>query len=502
MWADFATHFAAGLVMLFQPDCLLACLVGMVVGIIFGVLPGIGASSGLAILFPFTFGMSTQASILLLLSAYTGCEYGGSITSITINIPGNAAAAVTCLDGYPLAKKGFARKALMISLWSGFVAGILSTIAFIVLATPLAWFALRFGPPEMFAVSLFGLSIISSLTGKSTLKGLIAVSIGLFIGVVGTDPFSGFGRFAFERPYLMDGIPLAVGFVGIFAIPEVIRMLEEAGFGETGKAESVQGKGLSFAEFKRLFPSMLRGSIIGTFVGIIPGLGTAIASFIAYNEEKRWSKRPADFGTGVEEGVASPEASNNAVVCACLIPSLALGIPGSASAAMFVGLLILKGIVPGPLMFEKSGPLIMLIFAGLILINFYMLAVSYLGLRISTAIAEVPAKLLGPFVFILCLTGVYAYGGSFYHVLCAFLIGVFCWLLEKIEIPVIPIALGMVMQNLIEENLIGSLMIHQGDFSVFFTRPISAVVITIAVFVLILGFWRERTHAGRGEARV
>jgi putative tricarboxylic transport membrane protein len=246
---------------------------------------------------------------------------------------------------------------------------------------------------------------------------------------------------------------------------------------------------------------MLRGSIIGTFVGIIPGLGTAIASFIAYNEEKRWSKRPADFGTGVEEGIASPEASNNAVVGACLIPSLALGIPGSASAAMVVGLLILKGIVPGPLMFEKSGPLIMLIFSGLILINFYMLAVSYLGLRVSTAIAEVPPKLLGPFVFILCLTGVYAYGSSFYHIIWAFLIGVFCWFLEKIEIPVIPIALGMVMQNLIEENLIGSLMIHQGDFSIFFTRPISAVVIIIAVFLLIFGFWRERTHAGGGEAR-
>jgi len=492
MIAQFIDSIGPALYMLLQWDSLVFALLGMVIGIVAGAVPGIGASMALALMFPFTYDMSVHAGVLFLLSIYTGAEYGGSISAILINTPGTGAAVVTCLEGYPMAKQGMARKALMISLVSGVYAGIFSTIVFILFAPALAWIGLKFGPPEMFAVAIFGISIITSMAGKSFIRGFLAACIGFLLATPGISPFSGYGRFIFNQPFMQDGIPLVPAFIGFFAIAESLRMLETTDLEvfERMKKSSVADK-LTLRELNRLTPAILRGSVIGTAIGIIPGAGAAISSFISYNEEKRWSKTPEKFGTGVPEALASPEAANNAVVGGALIPALALGIPGSAAIAMVLGLLTIKGVIPGPLLFQESGPLVVLVFLGLIIINLYMLLTGVVGMQLYARVADIPTKVLGPSIMLLGLTGAYAYGGSYYHMWMAFVLGVFGWFLEKIEIPVIPLILAFILEPLVEENFIKTLLIHQGDYLVFFTRPLSAAVLGLALVLTVFGLWSE-----------
>jgi putative tricarboxylic transport membrane protein len=492
MFAQLIDNLGPALHMLMQWDSLVYSLIGMVIGIIAGAIPGVGASMTLALMFPFTYNMSVAAGVLFLLSIYSGAEYGGSISAILIRTPGTSAAVMTCIEGYPMAKQGLAHKALMISLVSGTYAGIFSAIVFILFAPTLAWIGLKFGPPEMFAVAIFGISIITSMTGKSFIRGFLAACIGFLLATPGIDPFSGYGRFTFNQPFMDDGIALVPAFVGFFAVAEALRMFEATGLEifERFKKSGAVDK-LTLKELNRLTPAILRGSIIGTAIGILPGAGAAISSFIAYNEEKRWSKAPEKFGTGVPEGIASPEAANNAVVAGALVPAMALGIPGSAGIAMVLGLLIIKGIVPGPLLFQESGPLVVLVFLGLIVINIYMLLTGVIGMKLYGRVADIPTKALGPSIMLLSLTGAYAYGGNYSDMWIAFVIGVFGWFLEKIEIPVIPLVLAFILEPLVEVNFIKTLLIHQGNYLVFFTRPISAVVLVLALALTVFGLWSE-----------
>jgi putative tricarboxylic transport membrane protein len=466
---------------------------GVVFGIFLGILPGIGATAALAILFPLTYKMSIGDGIIFLLAVYSAAEYGGSIPAILIRTPGTGSAAATVLDGYPLCKKGYPRKTLMISLTGGVFGGVFSTIIFILFAPFLAWAGLRFGPFEMFAVGVFGLSIICGLVGKSVIKGYLSAAIGLLMATVGEAHFSGY-RFTFGQEFLLDGFPLLVVFIGFFAVPQAISMLVDESSGEGEKFEIKGGRGdvLSFKEARGLLKTNLRGAAIGTLIGIIPGTGAAIASFIAYNEEKRWSKRPKEFGTGVEEGVAAPETANNAVVAGAMVPTLTLGIPGSSAAALIMGLLIMKGIHPGPLFFSEQKSMVILIFTALLVMNLLLLLIGYGGLNIFSHVAKVPERVLGPLVMVLVLTGTYAYELEPYHPAMALGLGVFGYLMEKFGITTVPLVIAFIMGPIMEYNLFQALMISQGDISILYRSPLASFILFLALLSAAYGIFREK----------
>jgi putative tricarboxylic transport membrane protein len=327
-------NLAAGFILVAQWQNALAIVVGSIVGYLVGALPGLSAGMGIALLLPFTFYMPPLTSLVLLTSLYSAAEYGGSITAVLINVPGEAGATPTTFDGYPLTQKGQPGKALGISIVASAYAGLASTIALILVSIPLAQIALRFGPPEYFALGIFGLTTVAGLAGKSWVKGFIAVLFGLLITTIGVDAVSGTSRYIFTKS-LYEGIPLIPVLVGLFAISEVFETMEE--MGERLVYRKFSGTLPTLQEYLGTHTAMLRGTIIGFIIGIVPGAGKAVASFIAYNEERRASKHPELFGTGVLEGVAAPEAANNAVVGGALVPLLSLGIPGSAAAAVLIG---------------------------------------------------------------------------------------------------------------------------------------------------------------------
>jgi len=499
MDSEILNNFGLAVQSLSSMSTLMTMLLGVFSGLIAGALPGIGGAASLAILFPITYNMSLSLSILFLLAVYTAAEYGGSISAILIRTPGTGAAAATVLDGYPLSQKGFTRKALTISLIAGVSGGFISTFIFMCSAPTLAWIGLQFGPSEMFALGVFGLSIVCGLVGKSVVKGFMAAAIGALLSTVGPSHFSGY-RYTFDQSFLMDGIPMVVAFIGFFAVSEALKMLidKTQEDRQVEQKDSIKIDFLKFKELKRLYKSIVRGGLIGTFIGIIPGAGAGIASFIAYNEEKRWSKTPEAFGTGIEEGVAAPEASNNAVVGGCLVPTLALGIPGSAAAALIMGLLIMKGITPGPLLFRENIDLVYLIFVGLLVINLLLLGVGYLGLNVFSLVAKVPQRILGPIIIVIVLTGIYSYQTNPYHPAMAFVLGVVGYILEKVKVPIVPLVLAYIMGPIMEYNFIHALMISRGDLSVIVKSPICVVILALALFSAVFGYIREQ----RGLKRV
>ena len=481
-----------------DPTNLLLITLGLIAGIFMGILPGFGGSQALALMFPFTFLMTAEGAVLFMVSVYSAAEYGGSIPAILIRTPGTSAAAITVLDGYPMAKAGKARRALMISLVGGAFGGIVSSVMFIIFATALAWVGLQFGPAEMFAIGVFGLAIIGSFIGTDPTKGFIAACLGLLLSTVGTSGFGGV-RFDFNQSYLADGIPLIVMIMAMLAAPEVFRMLGELYRGPAAAkaremAELDRESRFTMADFAALMPTFLRGSVIGTLVGALPGPGATLASLLAYNEEKRWSKRGELFGTGVEEGIAAPETANNAVVAGALVPALALGVPGSGAIAVLIGVLISKGIVPGPTLFSEGGPLVMSIFFGLIICNLLMVAIGLFGMRLLAPIARVPAGLLGPFVFVLLVIGAYAYDNNIMHAAMIVVLGGFAYLLERFGYSTVPVILGFIMGPIIEQNLNRALIIHTGDLAAVFLRPITLTILTLAVLTAILAYRRGRAY--------
>ncbi|MBT3764761.1 MAG: tripartite tricarboxylate transporter permease, partial [Rhodospirillales bacterium] len=354
---DLLNHAGPAFAFIIQLPTLGILLLGIILGILLGALPGFGSSQSMALLFPMTFAMSPEHAILFFIAVYSAAEYGGSVPAILIRTPGTPAQAVTVLDGYAMTRKGLAGKALKISLISGVLGGLISTMIFIVGATSLAEIGLQFGPGEMFALGIFGLSIIGTFFGKSPAKGFLAAGIGLMMGTIGSSGFGGL-RFTFDQGYLMDGLPLIVVVIGLLAAPEGFRLLVdhrktiEPTIATVDAEELKEKNKITSLDIRRLIPTWIRCSLIGTAIGIIPGAGASVGSLVAYNEEKRWSKRGDQFGTGVEEGLAAPEISNNSVVAGTLVPSLTLGIPGSGAAAILLGVLITKGVVPGPMLFE------------------------------------------------------------------------------------------------------------------------------------------------------
>jgi putative tricarboxylic transport membrane protein len=462
---------------------------GVTVGIILGAMPGFGSSQALALLFPLTFAMSIDQAVLFFLAVYSAVEYGSSIPAILIRTPGSGASAITVLDGYTMARKGLARKALRISLYSGVIGGIVSTLIFLVAGTSLGHLALKFGPGELFAVGVFGLSIVASFFGRDAARGFLAAGIGLLLGSVGSSAFGGL-RFTFDQPYLTDGIPLVVIIIAFLAGPEAIRLLvEHRRTIEDSDINDASGRGadnrITPQEAKALIPCLIRSSLIGTAVGVVPGAGASVAAMLAYSEERRWSEHPEKFGTGINEGIAAPECSNNAVVAGTLVPSLSLGIPGSGGAAILLGVLISKGVVPGPLLFRDHGTFVMTVFVGLLAVNVMMLIVGLIGNRPFGLVAKVPLRVLGPFVLLLIVVGTYAYANYTSHVVMVLVLSVIAYHFEKIGIPVVPIVLAYIMGPIIEQNLNRALTISAGDVWVVLTRPITATILILALATAI-----------------
>ncbi len=474
---------------------LLTILAGVILGILLGALPGFGSSQSLALLFPLTFAMTADQAILFFLAIYSAAEYGGSIPAILIRTPGTPAQAVTVLDGYAMTKKGLAKRALRISLYSGVIGGLTSTIIFILSGTSLAYFGLLFGPGEMFALGLFGLSIIGSFFGKDAAKGFLATGIGLILATVGSSGFGGI-RFSYDQPYLMEGFPLIVIIIALLAGPEAFRLLvdhrrtiENLELDPGAKEESRERNRVTLADAKRLIPTWARCSVIGTVIGAIPGAGASIGSLIGYSEEKRWSKRSNQFGTGIEEGLAAPETANNAVVAGTLVPTLALAIPGSGAAAILLGVLISKGVVPGPLMFQEQPTFIATVFVGLLFVNVMLLFVGFYGTQTFSLIARVPRRLMGPFVLLLIFLGAFAFDAFIPHVIMVIIMGALAYVFQKVEIPVVPIVLAFVMGPIIESNLSLALTIHEGDLTNVLLRPITITILIIAFITAVYGLF-------------
>ncbi|MCI5957762.1 MAG: tripartite tricarboxylate transporter permease [Clostridiales bacterium] len=475
-----------GILLALDLPVLVAILIGSIAGTIVGALPGLSSTLGVALLIPFTFGLDAPVAFGLLGGMYCSSIYGGSITAILINTPGTGAAAATTLDGYPMTVKGEGGKALATAIWSSFFGGIFSTCALLLIAPPLSQVALRFGPPETFMVSLFGLTIIASVSSGSMLKGILSGLIGLLIGTVGMDLQIGFGRFTFGRFELYNGVELVLALVGFFSIPEALNMVRDKKKENEYHKLEVGQISLSRKEAKLLLPTWLRSSVIGTLIGIIPGVGTPVACFAAYNEGKRWSKNKDRFGTGVIEGVAAPEAANNAVEGGSMVPLLCLGIPGSAQTAIYLGALMIQGINPGPSMFQGStAATTYSIIFGLMLANIVMLIIGLVGIKAFLRVLSIKKAIMVPLIITFAIIGSYALNYRVFDVGVMLLLGVVGYLMRKSGLPIAPAVIAIILGPIGEDAFLQSATIFRGNLWLFFTRPICLffIVVTVASIV-------------------
>ena len=470
---------------IFHPLTLVLMNLGVFLGIIFGAIPGLSGNLGIILLVPFTVNMQLSDAIIFLTAIFCGGEFGGSISAILINTPGTNSATCTMLEGYPLAKRGHARKALMTALSASFIGGIISSLALLVFAPAIASFTLKFGPPEYFAMSFFGLSIIASLCGNSLSRGLIGGCIGILLSLVGMDSITGSTRFTFGVVELLRGLTLIAILTGLFAIPNILEKIHVKDAGKEG-AQIIQmdkKDKLTLAELLSMKWLILKSSVLGCIIGAVPGAGAGIASFISYNEAKRTSRTPEKFGTGMLEGIAAPEAANNGVTSASLIPLLTLGIPGSPSAAAMIGAFSLKGLSLGPTLFRNQAGIMYTIMAGLVLVNVFMLLQGTFLSGLAARITKVPETVLAALLVVICAAGAYSVNGSALDVKVFVLFGGVAYVLGLMKIPAVPVVLGFVLGDMVDYNLRRGLTMCGGNLWVFITRPI-----TLAILVLMILF--------------
>lgn len=466
-------------------EILALTILGVMIGIAIGSLPGLTATMGVALILPITFKMESLTGILMLLGVYCGAMYGGSISAILLRTPGTPAAAATIFDGYPMARRGEAGRALGISAVASFGGGLISVIALILIAPQLAKVALRFSAPEFFGLAVFGLSIIASISGKSIIKGLLSGTFGLLLSTIGIDLITGTQRFTFGNMNLFNGLAFIPVMIGLFAMSQAFTSIENM-LSEKHIIQKVGSILPSKADMKQILPSILRGGIIGTIIGIIPGAGGEIGAFVSYNEAKRWSKYPEKFGTGIAEGLAAPEAGNNGVTGGAMIPLLTLGIPGDAVTAILLGALMVQGLQPGPLLFTEHAGLVYTIFVGFLLANVFMLVLGLFGAKYFAKVISIPSHILTPVIFVLCIVGSYAINNSFFDVMIMFGFGILGYLMEKAEFPVSPIVLALILGPMAERELRKALMMSNGSISILFTRPISLILILVALVTLFM----------------
>lgn len=464
--------------------------VGMAIGIVFGALPGLSATMGVCLFLPMTFTMEPVNAIIFLCSLYCGGIYGGSITAILINTPGSPAAVATSLDGYPLAAQGHASKALDTALVSSTVAGIISALVLIFFAPQLARAALKFGAAERFALALFGLSIIIILSSKNIFKGLISASIGLFMACVGVDPVDGFARFTFNFSNLVSGFDIIPVLVGLFAISEILDKVSNGDKAVNIKFK-IEKEHMSWADFKMCAKDIIKSGLIGTLIGAIPGTGATTSTLLSYSEAQRSSKTPEKFGKGCLNGVAAAEAGNNGVTSATLIPTLTLGIPGDTITAVLLGALTMQGLTPGPMLFKTQGTLMYTIMIGMIVINIFMFLQGKFFMRVFINILRVPALLLSSILVCMCVVGAYTVNNTTFDVLVMLAFGAIGYIFKRLNIPTVPLILGVVLGSMAESNLRRALTISNNDWTVLFTRPVSCVFIIISLLIIFSPFLRK-----------
>jgi putative tricarboxylic transport membrane protein len=480
-----------GFLYILQPLHFMFLFLGVAGGIIVGAIPGLTASVGIILLLPLVYHLDASTAIVMLCGMFCGAIYGGSISAILISIPGTPSAAATVLDGYPLAQKGEAGKAIGIATIASTTGGIISTFCLMFIAPQLARVALKFGPEEYFALMIFGLTIIASVSGKSLVKGLISGFFGLLIATVGLDPVTGYARFSFNIPNLMTGFPLLPVLIGLFAISEIFIQLELVDKKVVHYKEKIKNILPSFKELKSLFTVIIPASFLGTFIGVIPGTGGTIASFLAYGEVKRWSKNPDSFGKGNILGVAAPEAANNGTTGGAMVPLLALGIPGDVVTAVMLGALLLIGIRPGPLLFTEHPEIVNSIFAGMLLANVLILLLGILSAGLFPQVLKIPKSILFPVIFTLCFLGAFSLNNSVYDIFIALIFGIIGYIVRKNGFPLAPIVLGVILGPIAEDEFSRALIISHGDWTVLFQSPIAIFFYVISIFSLLSSLKRH-----------
>lgn len=461
----------------------LAVLAGVTLGTIAGVLPGFSAAVAIALLLPFTYALDVTTALCFLGGVFAGGLYGGSLTAITLRIPGAPGNIATIFDGYPLAKKGMAQEAVIVSAVGSALGGLLGVIAFMILTPVLANFALRFGPPELFWLAIFALSTLASMSSGNLCKGIISGLFGIMLGTVGLGPATGEARFVFGQPWLTSGIPVVIALIGFFSVGEALALFSPI---EIGRAIELKNKkGILLPMLKFVFGRpfiILSSALIGIFVGLLPGTGGSVAGILAYNETKRWSKKRYEFGNGALEGVLAPEVANNATEGGSLIPLMSLGIPGSAAAAALMGALLLHGLKPGPDLFLSQGRMIRIFMVGLILAQFLLPVVGILGAKTFVRLLRIPSTLLGTYILCLSVVGAYCLTGTVHGVIILVFCGVMAYFMEMFRFPKAPAVIGLVLSYLAEYNFQISVQIV-GDFksliTYFLSRPITVILIIL-----------------------
>ena len=480
---DALQYWIQGFSVATQPMNLLYAFIGCVLGTLIGVLPGLGPAAGTAILIPVTFSLDPIGGIIMLAAIYYGAMYGGTITSVLVNVPGEAASVITCLDGYQMAKQGRAGPALGIAAIGSFIGGTFATLALMVVSLPLATFALRFGPPEVFALLVVGLSLVTGLSGKSIFAALIMTMFGLMLAMVGMDPVRGAPRFTFGIPPLYDGIGFIPVVMGLFGVGEILLSMEAP------VLEVIKTKITDLLpkreEWRVSTGAIGRGTIIGFFLGLIPGIGAIIPTFLAYVVEKKVSKHPEKFGTGVIEGVASPETANNAYANGAMVPLLTLGIPGSPTLAVLMGAFIIHGLTPGPFLFKERPDVVWGLIASLYLGNVMLLILNLPLVGFWAKLLQIRYEFLYPGILLFCILGAYSLNQSVFDVGVMIAFGVLGYIFRKLDWPLAPTVLALILGPMMERALRTSLEMSGGDLSILVTRPISAVLLIVAAVVLL-----------------
>jgi putative tricarboxylic transport membrane protein len=490
------TNLAAGFAVALTPINLLYCFLGSFIGTAIGVLPGLGPPATIALLLPVTYGIPATSAVILLAGIFYGAMYGGSTTSILLNIPGEAASVVTCLDGYQMARQGNAGAALAISAFASFIAGTVSIVGLMVLAPALAAFAIKFGPPENFALLVLGLTMIGYLAGGSMTRGLMMACLGLLLGMVGLDPILGTQRFTYGVFKFSEGFEFVLVAMGLFGISEVLVNIEQTATAEVFQ-KKIRGLLPSREEWRRSAAPIARGSVLGFFVGVLPGGGAVISSFLSYAVEKKLSKRPERFGTGAIEGVAAPEAANNSAATGSFIPLLTLGIPGNASIAMIFAALLIHGIRPGPLLVADKPDVFWGLVASMYIGNIMLLLLNLPLIGLWVKLLRAPYPLLAPLILTFVIVGSYSVNNSIFDVGTTIVFGVFGYLLRKLDFEPAPLVLAMILGPQLEASLRRSLIYSRGDLGIFFERPVAAVLMALALLMLLLPAlrWLRRRKA-------
>lgn len=485
--------FDVGFSLMFQPEMLLLMFIGTIIGIIFGALPGLTGTMGIAICLPLTYSLSGLAGMALLIGVYIGSCSGGLISAILLKIPGTLSSIATTFDGAPMAKKGEASRALGIGIFYSFIGGMIGFVILFLLAEPLADVCVKFGPVEYFSISFFALTFVSSVSGASMIKGLIAATLGMMISLVGASPIDGLARYTFGVRKLNAGFTMLAVMIGIFAVSEMLSMA-------TKKIEPIpkstfkvkmRGFGFSGKEFVQQSGNMIRSAAIGTGIGILPGIGGAASNLMAYIAAKNTSKHPEEFGTGIMDGIVASETANNASIGGAFVPLLALGIPGDGVTAILIGALMMQGLIPGPLLFDTNPEFVYGVFAALIITNVMVLLVEYFGIKVFVNVLRVPRNILMPIIMALCVVGTFGANNRVFDVWVAVAFGIVGYLLQYFGYPLTPVLLGFVLGSTAELNLRRGLQLTQGSFIPFLTKPISAVFLLASVLSIAFAVYKH-----------